>query len=136
MQEDYAAQIGGIAQWVNVRGQDRDNPLLLFVHGGPASPLIPTLWQFQRPLEEYFTVVNYDQRGAGRTLLLNPREEVAGTLRIQRYVDDAIELADYLRRRYHNRKVVLVGHSWGTVVAMQAALQRRTCSMPMSASAR
>lgn len=124
VQEDYAAQVGGIQQWVNVRGQDRDNPLLLFVHGGPASPVIPTLWQFQRPLEEYFTVVNYDQRGAGRTLLLNPQEDVAGTLHIQRYVDDAIELADSLRRRYHKRKVVLVGHSWGTVVAMQAALQR------------
>ncbi|MGB3393868.1 MAG: alpha/beta hydrolase [Stenotrophomonas sp.] len=124
VQEAYAAKIGGIEQWVNVRGQDRGNPLLLFVHGGPASPVIPTLWQFQRPLEEYFTVVNYDQRGAGKTLLLNPREQVAGTLHIQRYVDDAIELADNLRMRYHKRKLVLVGHSWGTVVAMQAALQR------------
>jgi len=124
VQEEYAAKIGGIEQWVNVRGQDRGNPLLLFVHGGPASPVIPTLWQFQRPLEEYFTVVNYDQRGAGKTLLLNPQAEVAGTLHIQRYVDDAIELADYLRQRYHKRKLVLVGHSWGTVVAMQAALQR------------
>ena len=124
VQEQYAAKIGGIEQWVNVRGQDRANPLLLFVHGGPASPVIPTLWQFQRPLEEYFTVVNYDQRGAGKTLLLNPREQVADTLHIQRYVDDAIELAAYLRQRYHKRKLVLVGHSWGTVVAMQAALQR------------
>lgn len=72
VQEDYAVEIGGIRQWVNVRGQDRDNPMVLFVHGGPASPIIPTLWQFQRPLEEYFTVVNYDQRGSGKTLVLNP----------------------------------------------------------------
>ena len=68
VQEYYAVEIGGIRQWINVRGQDRDNPMVLFVHGGPASPVIPTLWQFQRPLEEYFTVVNYDQRGAGKTL--------------------------------------------------------------------
>jgi len=124
VEESYAAEIGGIRQWVNVRGQDRDNPLVLFVHGGPASPVIPTLWQFQRPLEEYFTIAHYDQRGAGRTLLLNPRDAVAGTLRIQRYVDDAIALAEYLRTRYHKRKLVLMAHSWGTVVAMHAALQR------------
>lgn len=124
VQEEYAAEIGGIRQWVNVRGQDRDNPMVLFVHGGPASPIIPTLWQFQRPLEEYFTVVNYDQRGAGKTLTLNPEAAVADTLQIQRYVDDAIALAEYLRTRYHKRKLVLMGHSWGTVVAMHAALKR------------
>lgn len=124
VQEAYAVEIGGFRQWVNVRGQDRDNPMVLFVHGGPASPIIPTLWQFQRPLEEYFTVVNYDQRGAGRTLLLNDRDAVADTLHIQRYVDDAIALAEHLRTRYHKRKLVLMAHSWGTVVAMHAALQR------------
>lgn len=124
VQEDYAVDIGGVRQWVNVRGQDRSNPMILFVHGGPASPVIPTLWQFQRPLEEYFTVVNYDQRGAGRTLTLNPQDAVADTLHVQRYVDDAIALAEHLRGRYHKRKLVLMAHSWGTVVAMHAALQR------------
>ena len=124
VQEDYAVEIGGSRQWVNVRGQDRDNPMVLFVHGGPASPIIPTLWQFQRPLEEYFTVVNYDQRGSGKTLVLNPQEAVADTLKVQRYVDDAIALAEHLRGRYHKRKLVLMAHSWGTVVAMHAALQR------------
>ena len=67
IQETYALHVGGIDQWVNVRGQDRSNPVIFFVHGGPASPVMPTMWQFQRPLEEYFTVVNYDQRGAGKT---------------------------------------------------------------------
>ncbi|MCL7713845.1 alpha/beta hydrolase [Stenotrophomonas sp. CPCC 101365] len=124
LQEAYAVPLGGVEQWVNVRGQDRANPMLLFVHGGPASPVIPTLWQFQRPLEEYFTVVNYDQRGAGRSLLLNDEDAVAGSLTIQRYIDDAIELAEHLRARYGKRKLVLMGHSWGTVVALQAALQR------------
>src|SRR3546814_4342631 len=67
IQETCKERIGGIGQWINVRGQDRDNPVILFIHGGPASPLMPTTWEFQRPLEEYFTVVNYDQRGAGKT---------------------------------------------------------------------
>lgn len=124
VQEAYAAPIGGIRQWINVRGQDRDNPILLFVHGGPASPLIPTLWQFQRPLEEYFTVVNYDQRGAGKTYTLQDPQSYADSIRIPTYVDDAIEIAEYVRKRYGKRKLVLAGHSWGTIVGMQAALKR------------
>jgi pimeloyl-ACP methyl ester carboxylesterase len=67
VQESYKTRIGGIDQWLTVRGQERDNPMILFVHGGPASPVTPTLWQFERPLEEYFTIANWDQRGAGKT---------------------------------------------------------------------
>lgn len=124
IQETYKARIGGIDQWINVRGQDRDNPVILFIHGGPASPLMPTIWEFQRPIEEYFTVVNYDQRGAGRTFLANDPDAVADTLHIERYVDDAIEIAEYVRKRYHKDKVILMAHSWGTVVGMGAALSR------------
>lgn len=124
VQETYTASIGGIDQWINVRGEDRANPLMLFVHGGPSSPSMPSLWQFQRPLEEYFTVAHYDQRGAGKTHRSNDPGAVAGTLQIERYVDDAIEVAEHLRRRHGKDKLVLAGHSWGTVVAMKAALKR------------
>ena len=57
--------VGGIKQWISVRGKDRRNPILLFVHGGPGSPMMPASWLFQGPWEEYFTVVQWDQRGAG-----------------------------------------------------------------------
>ena len=124
VQESYATRVGGIDQWLNVRGQDRDNPMVLLVHGGPASPITPSQWQFQRPLEEYFTIVNYDQRGAGKTYSTVAPDRIADSLRIQRYVDDAIEIAEYLRKRYGKRKLILIGHSWGTVVGMYAALQR------------
>lgn len=124
VQEAYAARIGGIEQWVTVRGQNKDNPILLFAHGGPAAPLTPTLWQFQRPIEEYFTVVHWDQRGAGKTFTQQDPNTYADTLHIDRYVDDAIELAQYLRQRYGKRKVVLAGHSWGTIIGMKAALKR------------
>jgi pimeloyl-ACP methyl ester carboxylesterase len=124
IQESYEAKIGGIDQWIDVRGQDRANPLVLFVHGGPASPLIPTLWQFQRPLEEYFTVVNYDQRGAGKTYVKDHSDAVAGTLHIPRYIDDAIAIAEYVRKRYGKSKVILMAHSWGTVIGLGAALKR------------
>lgn len=124
IQESYKATIGGIGQWLNVRGQDRNNPIILFVHGGPAAPITPTMWEFQRPIEEYFTVVHWDQRGAGKTYLETEPDKVAPTIRIERYVDDAIEVAEHVRKRYGKRKLVLVGHSWGTIVGMGAALKR------------
>lgn len=124
VEESFTLDIGGVAHWINVRGQDRANPLVLVVHGGPATPQWPSLWQYQRPLEEYFTLANYDQRGTGKTHAANDPDRVAGTLRIQTYVDDAVAIAEQLRRRYGKQKLVLVGHSWGSIIGMRAALQR------------
>jgi pimeloyl-ACP methyl ester carboxylesterase len=124
VQETYKTKIGGIDQWITARGQDRANPVVLFVHGGPASPLTPTLWQFQRPLEEYFTMVTYDQRAAGKTFLETDPATIADTIHIARYVDDAIEVAEHLKQRHKKQKLILMGHSWGSIVALQAALER------------
>ena len=124
VQESYKTRIGGIDQCINVRGQDRDNPMILFVHGGPASPITPTMWQFQRPIEEYFTVANWDQRGAGKSYGETDPDKVAPTIRIERYVMDAIEVAEHLKAKYGKRKLILMGHSWGTIVGMRAALAR------------
>ena len=124
IQELYTAEIGGIPQWINVRGEDRDNPMILFVHGGPASPAMPSAWQFQRPIEEYFTIVHWDQRGAGKTYLASNPQTIGDTIRIARYVADTIELAEHVRERYGKDKMILVGHSWGTIIGMQAALER------------
>lgn len=124
IQESYKTRIGGIDQWINVRGQDKGNPIILFVHGGPASPAMPTLWQFQRPIEEYFTVVHWDQRGAGKTFRETDLATVADSIHIPRYIEDAIEVAEYVRKRYGKQKLILMGHSWGTIVGMGAALKR------------
>lgn len=72
VQDSYKTKIGGVEQWLNVRGQGRDNPMILFVHGGPAAPVTPTVWQFQRPIEEYFTVANWDQRASGKSSMARP----------------------------------------------------------------
>lgn len=122
IQQTFSATIGGVPQWLSVRGKDRNNPIILFVHGGPASPAMPTLWQFQRPLEDYFTVVQWDQRAAGKSLVSTDPDRMDATLHIDRYVEDAIEVADLVRKRYGKRKIILIGHSWGTIVAMKAAL--------------
>jgi hypothetical protein len=59
-------RIGGIDQWIQVRGQDVNNPILLVIHGGPGFAFIPMAGAFQGPWEKYFTVVQWDQRGGGR----------------------------------------------------------------------
>lgn len=124
VQENYLLSAGGVDHWVYARGHDRANPVILFIHGGPASPLAPVSWQFQRPVEEYFTVVTYDQRAAGRTLHTVDPETITDTLTIAQYVADAIELAEQIRDRYGVEKLILLGHSWGTILATQAALDR------------
>jgi pimeloyl-ACP methyl ester carboxylesterase len=124
VQESYQLPIGGIKQWVYVRGQARTNPLILFIHGGPASPMAPVAWMFQRPLEEYFTVVQYDQRAAGKTYAHNDTTGQGPTIRIAQYVQDAIELAEAIKQKYGKQKVILMGHSWGTIIGLQAALKR------------
>ena len=124
VQDTFTLEINGTVQAVNVRGKDKNNPILLFVHGGPASPLTPGMWQFQRPLEDYFTVVNWDQRGAGKTYLLNDLDTLKQHMTIDDFVADTIAIAQQITQRYGKEKVILMGHSWGTIVGMQAALKR------------
>jgi hypothetical protein len=67
IEEMRQVDLGGVPQWISVRGRDKRNPILLFIHGGPASTEMPTSWLYQSPWEDFFTVVQWDQRGAGKT---------------------------------------------------------------------
>lgn len=124
VQETFEVTLGGARQVVNVRGADRPNPIILFIHGGPGAVEMPVAWAFQRPWEDYFTVVQWDQRAAGRSYPLNDPKTLAPTLSLDRYRDDAIELIELLRKRYGQRKVFVVGHSWGSVVGLSVAAKR------------
>ncbi|MDR3414738.1 MAG: alpha/beta hydrolase [Nevskia sp.] len=124
VQETFEATLGGARQVVNVRSADRGNPILLFVHGGPGAVEMPVAWAFQRPWEDFFTVVQWDQRGAGRSYLLNDTQSIAPTLNLERYRDDTIELIELLRAKYGKRKVFLMGHSWGSAVGLAVAAKR------------
>lgn len=124
VQESFEATLGGARQWVNIRGADRANPILIFVHGGPGSTESHIAWSFQRAWEDYFTVVQWDQRGAGKSYPLNDPTTLAPTMTPDRYRDDAIELIELLQKRYGKRKVFLLGHSWGSVVGLSVAARR------------
>lgn len=117
-------RLNGAEQWMSIRGRDRANPVVVFVHGGPATPTIPSLWQFQRPLEDFFTMVNFDQRGAGKSYREDHSDAMAATLRIDTYADDVIAVAEHARARLGVDKVILMAHSWGTIPAMRAVLAR------------
>ena len=114
-------KIGGINQFVSIRGRHRSNPILLLLHGGPGFTTLPSSFYYLKDWEEYFTVVQWDQRGAGKTYLANDPATVTPTMNINRLVDDAEELTSYLRQTYGRDRIVLVAHSFGTVVGVKLA---------------
>jgi proline iminopeptidase len=116
--------LGGARQVVNIRGADKANPVLLYIHGGPGSVEMPMAWSFQRPWEDFFTVVQWDQRGAGRSFALNDPDQIALSLNLNRYRDDAIALIEQLRSRLGQRKVFVLGHSFGSAVGLAVAAKR------------
>ena len=114
-------RIGGIDQWVSIRGADRANPILLHIHGGPGYISMPMSWWFSRDWEEYFTVVHWDQRGAGKTYLLNDPAAIAPTLIRERMLADADELAAWLRTEFDKARIFVSGHSWGSYLGLELA---------------
>jgi proline iminopeptidase len=116
-----AVQIGGITQWIEVRGQNVDNPILLFIHGGPGIAFIPLAGAFQTPLEEHFTVVEWDQRGAGKTYASNDRELQRRTMNVPQMEQDTLDVVNYLRHRFQRKKIFVVGQSWGSVLGLWLA---------------
>ena len=114
-------RIGGIDQWVSIRGNDRHNPVLLMIHGGPGWVSMPTSWYFQRGWEEYFTVVQWDQRGAGSTYAANDPAVVAPTMTSERMIGDAEEMVAWLRKEFGQKKIFVLGHSWGSYLGLEVA---------------
>src|SRR3546814_20640810 len=86
---------------------------------------MPMAWAFQRPWEDFFTVVQWDQRGAGKSFPLNDPKALAPTLTLEGYRDDAIELIELRRSKSGKRKVFLAGHSWGSIVGLSCAAKRQ-----------
>jgi pimeloyl-ACP methyl ester carboxylesterase len=113
--------VGGIDQWIEVRSEDLDNPILLWVHGGPGIAFIPLAGAFQGPLEKHFTVVQWDQRGAGKTYASNGQGLQRRTMNVQRMEQDTLEVVNYLRRRFKREKIFVLGHSWGSVMGLWLA---------------
>jgi len=115
-------KVGGIDQWVEIRGEDAANPVLLILHGGPGSSYVPAAAIF-RNWEKYFTVVQWDQRGTGRTFGRNGAQQ-RELMTVERMVQDGIEVLEYLRKRFDQPRILLLGTSWGTILGTHIAQQR------------
>jgi pimeloyl-ACP methyl ester carboxylesterase len=115
--------IGGIEQWLTIRGQDRNAPVLLFLHGGPGEAT--NLWSLPYffKWEQHFIVVQWDQRGAGKTFGKSG-PSIATTMTLPRMAQDGVEVSDYLCKHLRKNKIILVAHSFGTLLGLRMVQMR------------
>lgn len=110
--------IGGIEQKISIRGRNKSNPAIVFLHGGPGSAQIGLMRAFDRELEKHFTVVHWDQRGSGLTFsFFTPAESFSK----EQFLSDAHEVILKTRERLGQDRVFLVGHSWGSYLGTSTA---------------
>jgi pimeloyl-ACP methyl ester carboxylesterase len=119
--ESGFVRIGRIDQWISIQGHDQSNPVILYLHGGPAEAQSPFLKEFL-PWQRDFTVVNWDQRGCGKTF--GRHGFATPDMTFDRLVDDAVEIAEHVRTRFSQRKVILVGQSCGSLLGVHAIKRR------------
>lgn len=128
--EEKFVPVGGMEQWVTPKGEDASKPVILFLHGGPGS----TMSQYDETIYGHwkmdFILINWDQRGAGRTFGRNaPAIDSEGywienPLTVGQMVNDGIELTEYLIKHLGKRKIILIGTSWGSILGTKMALKR------------
>ncbi len=113
--------LGAQDQWIMTRGANTDNPVLLYLSGGPGQSDLPFSRVLLGEVEKDLVVVSWDQRGTGKSY---PALEPTSALTLQRAVSDTIELTNYLREKFGERKIYLLGESWGTLLGV-LAVQRQ-----------
>lgn len=113
IQESIYIDIDGMKQYIQIRGENTGNPVMIFIHGGPASPMGYVSAYYQRELESQLTIINYDQRGCGRTYYAN---DCNANSNIDLLVNDLNAIVKYAKERFGKDNVIIAGHSWGTVI--------------------
>lgn len=120
--EKIRVNINGMEQGMFIKSKNINNPVLLFVHGGPGMPEYWLTQNYPTGLEDHFTVVWWEQRGAG--LSYNP-DIPAETMTAEQFISDTLEVTNYLRQRFGKEKIYLMAHSWGSYIGIQAAARAR-----------
>jgi len=123
VKEEMFVRIGNIDQWITIKGDDRNNPVVLFLHGGPGDALSPFADAMFAGWEKDFTLVQWDQRGAGRTYGKSG-PSIEPTMSVERMVDDGIEVAEYLTKHLNKKKIIISGFSWGSTLGIYMAHAR------------
>src|SRR6056297_949505 len=110
--------IGGIQQFMSIKGQNIDNPILLYLHGGPGAAVSSHSDKVTQQLEAHFVVVHWDQRGSGKTIEFN-KPDASPAIEVMK--QDAEELLSHLLTRFNRKQIVVLGNSWGTVLGFHLA---------------
>ncbi|MEZ4584832.1 MAG: alpha/beta hydrolase [Gemmatimonadales bacterium] len=116
-------EVNGSTQWITIRGLNRANPILLLVHGGPGSAMLGMSWAFQKPWEDFFTVVNWDQRGVGKNFATADTARLAPTMSDEQHVRDAAVVVRHVLRKLGQEKLILMGYSWGTAFTPKVVME-------------
>lgn len=114
--EERRMRLGSADHYVLIRGRDRTAPLLVFIHGGPGYSAMPFNRLLNAGLENDFVFVNWDQRGTGNSFAAAKDRR---TLTLDQIVADLDDLIDTLRAEFEQDRVLLIGHSWGSVVGLE-----------------
>lgn len=120
MAEKCFIKINGVTMGMIIKSKDISNPVLLFVHGGPGMPEYFLTEKYPPGLEDYFTVVYWEQRGVG---LSYSKKIDNSTISVAQYIEDTIAVTNYLQKRFNQDKIYLMAHSWGTYFSIQAVQQ-------------
>ena len=126
-------RLGGHDQWISIRAADPDKPVMLWLAGGPGQSDLAFARTFFDGLARDFVVVDWDQRGAGKSY---PALDPVATWTLPQAVSDTIELTNYLRERFDEEKIYLGGVSWGSTLGVLAVQEQPDLTMPTSAPAR
>jgi len=114
-------EVSGAEEWITIRGDDRDNPVILFLHGGPSEANSPFV-EFYTPFEKDFVFVQRDQPGAGRTYIRAGSHQPM--LTIESMAADGIAVAQYVATELRKPKIILIGQDWGGVLGVRMIRQR------------
>lgn len=116
--EKTFVEINGVKQGMFIRGKSKNNPVVLFVHGGPGMPEYFLAEKYMAKFEEKFTVCYWEQRGSG---LSYQADSICRSVTAEQLIADTIAATNYLRKRFGQEKIYLMAHSWGTFLGIQAA---------------
>lgn len=112
--EEEWIEVNGLSQWTLTRGRNRDNPILLVLHGGPGAGEFAWFRAYNSNLENEFVVVHWDQRGAGKSFdaAATPPE----SMNLPQFIADIDVVVDHLREKFGRERIALLGHSWGSLL--------------------
>ena len=113
-------RLGGLEQYVIIRGASTEKPVMLFLHGGPGSPEIAFMKHFNTDIENDFIMVYWEQRGSGKSFTNDIPVE---SMTLEQFISDTREISEYLAKRFSQEKIYVMGHSWGSLLGILTAYE-------------